>query len=123
MKIKERGYFTIETVEGAKIAHFSRTFLTTLRDIAGEDIVSLGKKMTKEQATELEMFDYMALLFHAGLNAYALETDSEITWNEYKVANWLWDAMSESDKVGAELMEALNCALPKPSKSKGVKGK
>ena len=38
MKTKERGYFKLETPEGVKWAHFSRTFITQLQKHTGKDL-------------------------------------------------------------------------------------
>ena len=118
-KTKERGYFSIETEEGVKWAHFSRTFLGQLKELADEDLVSLGKKLQKTDKTLDEQFDLFSLILHAGLNAYALENDIEEKYNPHKVSNWLWTAIQEDDKVFLNLTEALNSSLPKPVKGKG----
>lgn len=111
MKTTERGYFKLDTPEGVKYAHFSRTFLSQLKVLFGTDIMEIGKKLVSPDSFE-DKFDGMAALVHAGLNAYALEEDLEITWNEHKVGNWLWEAMNESDEVIVELDAALQNSLP-----------
>lgn len=115
MKTKERGYFKIDTPEGVKYAHFSRTFLGQLKEVMDTDLGTLGKKLQSAESYE-DQFDVLTDMLHAGLNAYALEEGDDITWNTYKVGNWLWEAMNESDEIGAELIAALNASLPKPGK-------
>ena len=119
-KTIERGYFSIETDEGTKWAHFSRTFMGQLAEISDQDIVSVGKILENPDADPGDQFDAITLLLHAGVRAYDLENDIEIDYNKYKVGNWLWDAMQEDADVAANLMKALMASLPA---SKGVQGK
>ena len=121
-KTKERGYFSLETEEGVKWAHFSRTFFGQLKEIYGEDLSSLGEKLRQENKNLDDQFNLMCLIFHSGLNAYALENDIDEKYNEHKVANWLWDAMNKDQSVITNMMESLMSGLPKPQEGK-VQGK
>lgn len=118
MKTIERGYFKLDTPEGVKYAHFSRTFLKTFKDYSGKDIFEWGGSVT-ESDDVWDQFDAMTDILIAGMMAYDLEEDLECKYNVHKVGNWLWDAMQEDTDVGTTLMTAFNNGFPK---SKEVKG-
>ena len=118
MKTIERGYLQLDTDEGKKWMHFSRTSLTQLQKLSGDDIVSFGEKLTMKNMTPERQFDIMAVLCHAGLIAYDLEEDNEIDYNEYKVANWVYEAAQE-EEFGLDLVKAFMLSLPVGKKQKG----
>ena len=120
MRIKQRGYFTLSTPEGDKVAHFSRTFISVLQEITGKDITTWGKDLTKIE-DNLDQFDAITDLFYAGAKAYCLEEDLEIDFNIYKAGNWVWNAVQEDENLVVEIMDALQEALPKVGKTKGKK--
>lgn len=119
MKTKERGYFKLETPEGVKWAHFSRTFITQLQKHTGKDLVTWGQELT-EMESEVAQFDALTDVLYAGMISFCLEEDLEQDFNLYKVGNWLWEAMNEGTDVADELFQTLQAALPK---SKEVQGK
>ncbi len=118
-KIKERGYYSLQTEDGVKWMHFSRTFLGQLQDMTGKDIITYGKDLQNAKTDE-EAFDATATVIHAGMNAYCLEEDIDIDFNDHKVANWLWEAMQVDDSIMLDVIETLRTALPKPGKKKGA---
>lgn len=120
MKTTERGYFKLITDEGDKWAHFSRTFLGELKKLSGKSLPELGESLQNEKDQDAQ-FDAFTDLLEAGLNAYALENNEEITWNTYKVGNWLWEHLNEGDEnIVEELLKALTFSIPK-AKGKGNK--
>ena len=119
MKTKERGYFKLDTPDGVKWAHFSRTFITQLQKHTGKDLVTWGQEINKTDDT-LTQFDAITDVLYAGMISFCLEEDLEQDFNLYKVGNWLWDSMNEDDNVASEIFETLQAALPK---AKEVKGK
>ncbi len=118
IKTKERGYLKLNTENGPKYAHFSRTFWGQLKEVSGQDLVSLGKSFQEEKSTE-EQFDAITDLLESGFRAYDLENDIEIDYNTYKVGNWLWEAMNQDDNIGTEIIETLTASLPKAKKETG----
>ena len=119
MRNKERGYLQLETSEGKKWMHFSRTSLTKIQEISGEDTATFADRLGKENSTPEEQFDLMAILVHAGLVAYDLEEGNEIDYNKHKVANWVWDAAQEDENFGLNIVEAFMLSLPISKKAKG----
>ena len=119
MKTLERGYFKLKTQEVDKWMHFSRTSLTQLQEISGEDVVAFGSRLQKEELSPEEQFNLVAILCHAGLNAYDLEEGNEIDYNKHKVANWVYEAASEDDDFGYKLINAFMSSLPLGKKEKG----
>ena len=116
MKTKERGYFKLDTPDGVKWAHFSRTFITQLQKHTGKDLITWGHEL-KEMDSNVEQFDAITDVVYAGMIAYALEEDLEHDFNLYKVGNWLWEEMNNNDDLAKDIFETLQSTLPKPKEA------
>ena len=119
MKTLDRGYLQLKTPEVTKWLHFSRTSITQLLKLSGDDFDAFQKRISKPNQTPEEEFDIMALLAHSALIAYDLEEGNEIDYNEHKVANWVYEAAQEEENFGLKLVEAFMLSLPLTKKSKG----
>ena len=117
MKTKERGYLELQFEGGSKWMHFSMTSLRQLKKLSGKDIVEFGRSINENKSDD-EKFDDLAHLIHAGLIAYDLEEGNDIDYNEYKVANWLWEAININNEIAGEIIECLIASTPKPGKKK-----
>ena len=120
MENQRRGFFTLETVDGPKTAHFSRRFITKLKDITGLDFVTWGLELEKLKEP-VEQFDLIAKLWYAGLTANNERTREPIDYSEEDAADWLWDAVLEDPEISHDLFAALGAAMPSPSGK--IKGK
>ena len=120
MENKRRGFFTLETVDGPRTAHFSRRFITKLKEVTGLDLVSWGVKI-EELKDPVEQFDLISGLWYAGLLANSDRLREEIDFNQEDASDWLWDAVMQKPEVSAELLDALRVSMPTPEGN--LKGK
>ena len=111
MENTRRGFFTLETVDGSKTAHFSRRFITKLNDVSGLDLVTWGQTLDKS-TDDVERFDLIAKLWYAGLIANSARTRSEVDYNLDDASDWLWDAVMENPEVAKDIFHALGAAMP-----------
>ena len=118
--------------------HFSRIFISKIKEVTGKSMTGFGQEMVKVEAkikdfveslkneetmtTEMmeqyeklnwEQFDLFTDLVYAGMLAYSAEINEEVDYDQQIVGSWLWDAMNQDDKVLVGINKALTQSMPK----------
>lgn len=120
MKSKQNGYYKLKTKDGDKWLHFSRLFVTKLKEVSGKNIVEFGEHLkTLDDSLNLtDQFDAITDLTMAAMLANDEKEGNDIDYDLYKVGEWLYYATEESSGVLADIIKTLQMATQKPGKQR-----
>ena len=119
-KSTKNGYYKLKTKDGDKWLHFSRLFISKLKEVSGKDINEFGEFL-KSLDGSLDInaqFDAMTDLVMAGMLAYDEKEGNDTAYTLYNVGEWLHYACEEDESVLQGVFDALNGAMPKPGKKR-----
>ena len=117
-KTKKNGYYKLKTKDGDRWLHFSRLFITKIKEVSGKDILEYGEylKTLDNNLDVTKQFDAVTDLTIAAMMAYDEKEGNDIDYNLYKVGEWLYAAVEEDDRIIKGIFDTLNESLPKPGK-------
>ena len=102
MKAKQRGYYELKTEEGSQWLHFSANCWYNLLEDTGMEADVFGNKLQsefdKKKPDTLKALNLLTDLAFAAAKAYDQEQDNEITYNRFKVRDWM-AGLKETDSA------------------------
>ena len=117
-KTKKNGYYKLKTKDGDRWLHFSRLFITKIKEISGKDILEYGEYLRSldDSLDITEQFDAVTDLAMAAMLAYDEKEGNDIDYDLYKVGKWIFEATEKDETVIKGIFDTLNESLPKPGK-------
>ena len=119
-KTTKNGYYKLKTKDGDKWLHFSRLFVSKIKEVTDRDIVDYGEYLkTLDNSMDItEQFDAITDLVMAAMMSYDEANGQDSDYTAYNVGEWLYEATEDDDKVIEGIFDALNNSLPKPGKTR-----
>ena len=116
----KNGYYKLKTKDGDKWLHFSRLFISKIKEVSGKNIVEFGSYVSSldESLNWQDQFDAITDLSMAAMLAHDEKEGNDIDYDLYKVGEWLYEATEKDDKVISDIFKALKQNLPEPGKNR-----